>query len=615
MEEFAALLSPGDTIVDGGNSNFKDSKRRHALLKARGIHFVDAGISGGVWGLVNGYGTMVGGDVEAVKPLEPIFQSLAPADGGYIHCGPPGSGHYTKMVHNGIEYGLMQAYAEGFEILHASEYPLDLEAISKAWMHGTVIRSWLLELAGRAFEQHGTDLVRHQGLGRRLRRGPLDGPGRHRPQRSGADHRDVAPDALPQPAGRQLHGEGARRAAQPVRRARGQERVELATSTPRKTQTSRPAKRGATTAPGTTKGEAHPLQEQVHVYRQAQQEGTDLNPLRQGLRLEKVPPPCVIVIFGATGDLTHRKILPALYNLRRAGLLPPETSRRRLRPPSAIATRISGARCKRPSRSTPACRSSRPCGTTSQSRSALPAGRLRRSRVYRRAGRTPGADRRRARHARQPAVLPGHAALDLRGDRRPTSATPGWTAGGRARLGAHRHREAVRPRPRVGAPPERRAACASSTSRRSTASTTTWAKRPCATCWSSASATASSSRSGTGATSTMCRSRWPRTVGVEGRGAFYEEAGATRDILQNHVLQLLTPGGDGAAHRVRGRRAARREGARPARHRPATGRRPASAPPWCAASTPLAGLATTTCRATAKRTRSPPTRTSKRSSR
>ena len=158
MEEFAALLSPGDTIVDGGNSYFKDSKRRHELLKGRGLQFVDAGISGGIWGLVNGYGTMVGGEPEAVKPLEPIFKSLAPADGGYIHCGPPGSGHYTKMVHNGIEYGLMQAYAEGFEIMHASEYPLDLEAIAKAWMHGTVIRSWLLELAGRAFEQNGTDL-------------------------------------------------------------------------------------------------------------------------------------------------------------------------------------------------------------------------------------------------------------------------------------------------------------------------------------------------------------------------------------------------------------------------------------------------------------------------
>ena len=105
---------------------------------------------------------MVGGDREAVAPLEPIFRALAP-EGGYIHCGPAGAGHYTKMVHNGIEYGLMQAYAEGFEILHASEYPLDLEAVAKAWQHGTVIRSWLLELAGHAFEEHGEDLADVRG--------------------------------------------------------------------------------------------------------------------------------------------------------------------------------------------------------------------------------------------------------------------------------------------------------------------------------------------------------------------------------------------------------------------------------------------------------------------
>ncbi|MEJ7752457.1 MAG: phosphogluconate dehydrogenase (NAD(+)-dependent, decarboxylating) [Candidatus Limnocylindrales bacterium] len=162
LVEFAELLSPGDTLVDGGNANFHDSKRRHEMLKAQGIHFVDAGISGGVWGLTNGYGTMVGGDREAVEPLEPVFRALAP-EGGYVHCGPPGAGHYTKMVHNGIEYGLMQAYAEGFEILHASDYPLDLEAIAKAWQHGTVIRSWLLELAGLAFEQHGEALADLRG--------------------------------------------------------------------------------------------------------------------------------------------------------------------------------------------------------------------------------------------------------------------------------------------------------------------------------------------------------------------------------------------------------------------------------------------------------------------
>jgi 6-phosphogluconate dehydrogenase len=157
LEEWAALLQPGDTIIDGGNSDFRDSQRRHGLMAKRGIRFVDAGISGGVWGLTNGYGTMVGGDRGAVEPLEPVFRSLAP-EGGYIHAGPSGAGHFTKMVHNGIEYGLMQAYAEGFEILHASEFPLDLAAVAKAWQHGTVIRSWLLELAGLAFEQHGEDL-------------------------------------------------------------------------------------------------------------------------------------------------------------------------------------------------------------------------------------------------------------------------------------------------------------------------------------------------------------------------------------------------------------------------------------------------------------------------
>jgi 6-phosphogluconate dehydrogenase len=162
IAEFAALLSPGDTIVDGGNSDFHDTERRHALLKERGLRFVDAGISGGVWGLENGYGTMVGGDREDVEPLEPVFRALAP-EKGYVHCGPAGSGHYVKMVHNGIEYGLMQAYAEGFEILHASRFPLDLEAIASAWQHGTVIRSWLLELAGLAFAQHGEDLADIKG--------------------------------------------------------------------------------------------------------------------------------------------------------------------------------------------------------------------------------------------------------------------------------------------------------------------------------------------------------------------------------------------------------------------------------------------------------------------
>ncbi len=162
IDELMGLLEPGDTIIDGGNTNFHDDVRRHAKLATQGLHYVDAGTSGGIWGLANGFCLMVGGEPEAVGPLEPIFRSLAPAD-GYLHVGGPGSGHYVKMVHNGIEYGLMQAYAEGFEIMHASDYTLDLAAISKLWNHGSVVRSWLLELAERAFTANGQELDHLQG--------------------------------------------------------------------------------------------------------------------------------------------------------------------------------------------------------------------------------------------------------------------------------------------------------------------------------------------------------------------------------------------------------------------------------------------------------------------
>jgi 6-phosphogluconate dehydrogenase len=162
VDELMEHLEPGDTIIDGGNTNFHDDQRRHPALAAKGIRYVDAGVSGGVWGLQVGYCLMVGGDEEAVKPLEPIFLSLAP-EGGYLHVGGAGAGHYVKMVHNGIEYGLMQAYAEGFEIMHASDYQLDLGAISELWMQGSVVRSWLLELAGRAFKANGQDLEHLKG--------------------------------------------------------------------------------------------------------------------------------------------------------------------------------------------------------------------------------------------------------------------------------------------------------------------------------------------------------------------------------------------------------------------------------------------------------------------
>ena len=162
IEELMGLLEPGDTIIDGGNTNFHDDVRRHAKLGAIGLRYVDAGTSGGIWGLANGFCLMVGGEADAVLPLEPIFRSLAPVD-GYLHVGGPGSGHYVKMVHNGIEYGLMQAYAEGFEIMHASDYTLDLAAISKLWNHGSVVRSWLLELAERAFTANGQELDHLKG--------------------------------------------------------------------------------------------------------------------------------------------------------------------------------------------------------------------------------------------------------------------------------------------------------------------------------------------------------------------------------------------------------------------------------------------------------------------
>ena len=151
--ETAAALNPGDILIDGGNSRFSDSTRRYEVMKAKGIPFLDAGTSGGIWGLAEGYCLMVGGDKEAFATVEPLLRSLAP-DGGLMHTGPAGSGHYVKMVHNGIEYALMQSYAEGFEILKASPYPeLDLGAICDLWMHGSVVRSWLLDLAKDAFKK------------------------------------------------------------------------------------------------------------------------------------------------------------------------------------------------------------------------------------------------------------------------------------------------------------------------------------------------------------------------------------------------------------------------------------------------------------------------------
>jgi 6-phosphogluconate dehydrogenase len=152
VTELLDLLEKGDVIVDGGNSNFRDSQRRGALAAERGIRYIDAGVSGGIWGRELGYCLMVGGEPAAVAAVEPAFRTLAP-ENGYAHVGVSGAGHFVKMTHNGVEYGLMQAYAEGFELMNASEFDLDLASIAELWRHGSVVRSWLLDLLARALEE------------------------------------------------------------------------------------------------------------------------------------------------------------------------------------------------------------------------------------------------------------------------------------------------------------------------------------------------------------------------------------------------------------------------------------------------------------------------------
>ena len=151
IDHLAGIMESGDTIIDSGNTNFNDDVRRAAALKEKGIIYIDQGTSGGIWGLEKGFCLMVGGEESAVKRIEQAFIDLAPED-GYLHCGPAGSGHFVKMVHNGVEYGMMQAYAEGFEIMQAkTDFNLDMHAVAKVWNHGSVVRSWLLELAEDAF--------------------------------------------------------------------------------------------------------------------------------------------------------------------------------------------------------------------------------------------------------------------------------------------------------------------------------------------------------------------------------------------------------------------------------------------------------------------------------
>ena len=158
LDTLLPLLSAGDTVIDGGNSNYKETMRRGARLAEAGVHYVDSGTSGGVWGLAEGYSLMIGGDDRAVEALRPVFETLAPAaDRGWGHVGPSGAGHFTKMIHNGIEYGMMQAFAEGFAILQRKEaFGIDLQQVAEIWRHGSVVRSWLLDLTSDALKKNPT---------------------------------------------------------------------------------------------------------------------------------------------------------------------------------------------------------------------------------------------------------------------------------------------------------------------------------------------------------------------------------------------------------------------------------------------------------------------------
>ena len=225
IDTLAGLVEEGDTIVDGGNSNWHDDVRRAATLDEQGVHYIDVGVSGGVWGLEVGYCMMVGGHEDSVKRLAPILDVLAPPD-GWRHFGDAGAGHFVKMVHNGVEYGIMQAYAEGFELMHKSKFPIEMAEVAALWNRGSVVRSWLCELAERAFREEGNDLEGLRGHVAGLRRGPLDDHGRDRPRRADpGDHR-LALRPLLLARRRRLHAPRARRPAQPVRRARGRARGE-----------------------------------------------------------------------------------------------------------------------------------------------------------------------------------------------------------------------------------------------------------------------------------------------------------------------------------------------------------------------------------------------------
>ncbi len=223
VTELAGLLTRGDILIDGGNSYYQDDQKHADVLAQTGVDFLDAGVSGGVWGLENGYGLMVGGDAAVVAKVMPVFDALrpeGPREEGFVHAGTVGAGHFAKMVHNGIEYGLMQSYAEGYELLAAKDLVTDVHGTMRAWQRGTVVRSWLLELLVKALGQDGPG--RDRRLGRGLRRGSVDRRRGDRPGRAGTGDLGGPVRAVPVPPGGVPGDEGRRGAASAVRRARGQ---------------------------------------------------------------------------------------------------------------------------------------------------------------------------------------------------------------------------------------------------------------------------------------------------------------------------------------------------------------------------------------------------------
>ena len=505
-------LSQGDIIIDGGNSNFHDTMRRGAgAREVEGIEFIDSGTSGGIWGLENGYCLMVGGGDDAVQALRADLHGARAAGRLRARRARPGAGHYVKMVHNGIEYGMLQAYAEGYEILHASKdfRSSTCTQIAEVWHTAASCARGSTSSPRRAFE-NDAELERPQGLRRRLGRGPLDGAGSDRPRRAGAGDHAVAAHALPLAADRLVRREGDRRAAQRIRRPRGEEVMTTrAPSSPRDRARRRSARQRATRAD-----------------------------------------PCTMVIFGALGDLSQRKLMPAIYQLAEQKLFP-----------TNFAVLGVGARSETTDDGVPRRR----CARRSASSDEMQRRRRRRCGsgcatglfyVVRRSheARTPTSTIEQAPRPRskrsvaasraQPAVLSRRAAERLRAD-------AASIFGERARAAdAHDRRAAVGARRRSrsrSAATSRRAralnrsrARRSSPSTRSIASITTSARRRSRTSSCCASRTRSSSRSGTGSTISHVQITAAETVGVEERGKYYEEAGVVRDMFQNHLLQLLT---------------------------------------------------------------------------